>query len=147
MQNTITGSSTHLIDERNIDQVVNACVDGIHMRLQSLVETDVSFTLHIAKPYMCGNEWLEHIITFNKTDLSEGQQSLIRSINDLYRKEQNRVCLEMFKQPESHMHDYTASVTIWNKVPDSKQMISRSFAKEILYPETLKTLNNKCCTT
>lgn len=140
MQNTITGSSTHLIDERNIDQVVNACVDGMYMRLQSLVEEETTFTLHIVKPYMCGNEWLKHIITFNKTDLSEGQQSLIRSINDLYCKEQNRICLEMFKQPGSHMHEYTASVTIWNKIPNSNQVISRSFAKETLYPETLKTL-------
>lgn len=140
MQNTITGSSTHLIDERNIDQVITACVDGMHMRLQSLVEEETTFTLHIVKPYMCGNEWLKHVITFNKTDLSEGQQSLIRSINDLYCKEQNRICLEMFKQPGSHMHEYTASVTIWNKIPNSNQVISRSFAKKTLYPETLKTL-------
>ena len=128
------------INEQDVNQVITACVDGIHMRLQSLVEDDVAFTLHIVKPYMCGNEWLKHTITFNKADLSEEQQSLIRSINDLYCEEQNRVCLEMFKQPGSHMHDYTASVTIWNKVPNSKQMISRSFAKKILHPETLKTL-------
>lgn len=128
------------INEQDVNQVITACVDGIHMRLQSLVEDDATFTLHIVKPYMCGNEWLKHTITFNKADLSEEQQSLIRSINDLYCEEQNRVCLEMFKQPGSHMHDYTASVTIWNKVPNSKQMISRSFAKKILHPETLKTL-------
>lgn len=128
------------INERDVDQVITACVDGMYMRLQSLVEEETTFTLHIVKPYMCGNEWLKHIITFNKTDLSEGQQSLIRSINDLYCKEQNRICLEMFKQPGSHMHEYTASVTIWNKIPNSNQVISRSFAKETLYPETLKTL-------
>lgn len=128
------------INEQDVDQVITACVDGMYMRLQSLVEEETTFTLHIVKPYMCGNEWLKHIITFNKTDLSEGQQSLIRSINDLYCKEQNRICLEMFKQPGSHMHEYTASVTIWNKIPNSNQVISRSFAKETLYPETLKTL-------
>lgn len=128
------------INEQDVDQVITACVDGMYMRLQSLVEEETTFTLHIVKPYMCGNEWLKHTITFNKTDLSEGQQSLIRSINDLYCKEQNRICLEMFKQPGSHMHEYTASVTIWNKIPNSNQVISRSFAKETLYPETLKTL-------
>ena len=128
------------INEQDVDQVITACVDGMYMRLQSFVEEETTFTLHIVKPYICGNEWLKHVITFNKTDLSEGQQSLIRSINDLYYKEQNRVCLEMFKQPGSHMHEYTASVTIWNKIPNSKQIISRSFAKETLYPETLKTL-------
>lgn len=128
------------INEQDVDQVITACVDGMYMRLQSLVEEETTFTLHIVKPYMCGNEWLKHVITFNKTDLSEGQQSLIRSINDLYCKEQNRICLEMFKQPGSHMHEYTASVTIWNKIPNSNRVISRSFAKETLYPETLKTL-------
>ena len=128
------------INEQDVDQVITACVDGMYMRLQSLVEEETTFTLHIVKPYMCGNEWLKHIITFTKTDLSEGQQSLIRSINDLYCKEQNRICLEMFKQPGSHMHEYTASVTIWNKIPNSNQVISRSFAKKTLYPETLRTL-------
>lgn len=130
------------INEQDVDQVITACVDGMYMRLQSLVEEETTFTLHIVKPYMCGNEWLKHIITFNKTDLSEGQQSLIRSINDLYCKEQNRICLEMFKQPGSHMHEYTASIVIWNKVPGSRSMVSRSFITKDLSEATLKIVRS-----
>ena len=57
------------INEQDVDQVITACVDGMYMRLQSLVEEETTFTLHIVKPYMCGNEWLKHVITFNKTEI------------------------------------------------------------------------------
>lgn len=128
------------INEHDVEQVITACVDGTCMRLQSLEENDASFILYTTSSYECGGERLKSVIVFNKTDLTEEQQSTIRSIDNLYLEEQNRICLEMFKQPGSHMHEYAGSVTIWNRIPNSKQMVSRSFAKGHLFQSTLSVL-------
>lgn len=67
---------------------------------------------------------------------------IIESIEASYRNEQNRLALKMIRQSGSHKHEYPLSITIWNRVPGSKKMTSRTFNKDYLNEETLEVLRD-----
>ncbi len=67
---------------------------------------------------------------------------MIESIEASYRNEQNRSALKMINQPGAIVRESPLSITIWNRVPGSKKMTSRSFNKDYLDEKTLKVLRD-----
>ena len=128
----------------NADQIIAECIDDDRMTLVSFTEDDTSVYLNIndcSGPSLEGEDNRTTIV-FKKAILSDDQLDRIRSLDSLRHEEQNRVALKMINQPGSHKYEYPSSITIWNRVPGSKKMTSRTFNKDYLNEETLKILRD-----
>lgn len=135
--------SSERIYRDNVDQIIAECIDD-RMTLVSFTEDDTSVYLNIndcSGPSLEG-EGNRTTIVFKKAILSDDQLDRIRSLDSLRHEEQNRVALKMINQPGSHKHEYPLSITIWNRVPGSKKMTSRTFNKDYLNEETLEVLRD-----
>ena len=126
------------------ERVISACIEGETMCLRSSAEDDSSITLNINDRSVGSLEGSGNIttITFNKTSLTYEQLNKLRSLDTLYRARQNQLCMELIQQPGAHMHEYPASIVIWNKVPGSRLMVSRLFITKDLSEATLKIVRS-----
>ena len=128
----------------DVERVISACIEGDTMCPRSFTEDDSTITLQINDRSVGSLEGSGNIntITFNKASLTDEQLSKLRSLVTLYRDRQNQLCVELIQQPGAHMHEYPASIVIWNKVPGSRSMVSRSFVTRDLSEETLKIVRS-----
>lgn len=137
----------HLSEHTNkseVERVIAECIEGETMRPRSLTEDNSTLTL-IVSDYSVGSlEGSGNIttITFNKASLTDEELDQLRSLDALYRTRQNQLCMELIQQPGAHMHEYPASIVIWNKVPGSRSMVSRLFITKDLSEETLKVVRS-----
>ena len=131
-------------NKSEVERVISACIEGETMRLRSSAEDDSSITLNINDRSVGSLEGSGNIttITFNKASLTEEQLSKLRSLMTLYRDRQNQLCMELIQQPGAHMYEYSASIVVWNKVPGSRSMVSRSFITKDLSEATLKVVRS-----
>ena len=126
------------------ERVISACIEGETMCLRSSAEDDSTITLSVIDRSVGSLEGSGNIttITFSKASLTEEQLAKLRSLMTLYRDRQNQLCMELIQQPGAHMHEYPASIVIWNKVPGSKSMVSRLFTTKDLSEDTLKIVRS-----
>ena len=131
-------------DKSEVERVISACIEGETMRPRSFTEDDTTITLSVIDHSVGSLEGSGNTttITFDKASLTDEQLSKLRSLDALYRVRQNQLCIELVQQPGTHMHEYPASIVIWNKVPGSKAMVSRLFITKDLSEETLKLVRS-----
>lgn len=127
-----------------VERVISACIEGETMCPRSFTEDDSTITLQINDRSVGSLEGSGNItkFTFNKASLTDEQLSKLRSLDVLYRTRQNQLCVELIQQPGAHMHEYPASIVIWNKVPGRKAMVSRLFMTKDLSEATLKVVRS-----
>lgn len=154
MSNTISGNqlktltainkSIRHIRQDDVEQLIADCINGAEITPLSFAEDNTSVYLNINDSTLLSLEGAGNRVTIeiNKAILSDDQLNKIRSLDTLHRKEQNRLALEMIRQSGAHKHEYPLSITIWNRVPGSKKMTSRTFNKDYLNEETLEVLRD-----
>ena len=131
-------------NKSEVERVIAECIEGETMRLRSLTEDNSTITLIVNDRSVGSLEGSGNITTiaFNKASLTEEQLAKLRSLMTLYRDRQNQLCMELIQQPGAHMHEYSASIVVWNKVSGSRSMVSRSFITKDLSEETLKIVRS-----
>ena len=141
---TAIGKLVRCIRQDDVEQLITDCINDVEITPLSFVENDTSINLDVnnySLPRLLSEDCRETVV-FNKEMLSDDQLDKIRSIVTLHREEQNRLALEMIRQSGAHKHEYPLSITIWNRVPGSKKMTSRTFTKDYLNEETLEVLRD-----
>lgn len=141
---TAIGKLVRCIRQDDVEQLITDCINDVEITPLSFVENDTSINLDVnnySLPRLLSEDCRETVV-FNKEMLSDDQLDKIRSIVTLHREEQNRLALEMIRQSGAHKHEYPLSITIWNRVPGSKKMTSRTFNKDYLNEETLEVLRD-----
>lgn len=141
---TAIGKLVRCIRQDDVEQLITDCINGVEITPLSFVENDTSINLDVnnySLPRLLSEDCRETVV-FNKEMLSDDQLDKIRSIVTLHREEQNRLALGMIRQSGAHKHEYPLSITIWNRVPGSKKMTSRTFNKDYLNEETLEVLRD-----
>ena len=141
---TAIGRLVRCIRQDDVEQLITDCINDVEITPLSFVENDTSINLDVnnySLPRLLSEDCRETVV-FNKEMLSDDQLDKIRSIVTLHREEQNRLALEMIRQSGAHKHEYPLSITIWNRVPGSKKMTSRTFNKDYLNEETLEVLRD-----
>ena len=136
-------SSEHT-SKSEVERVISACIEGETMRPRSFTEDDSTITLQINDRSVGNLEGSGNTttITFNKASLTDEELDQLRSLDALYRTRQNQLCMELIQQPGAHVHEYPASIVIWNKVPGSRSMVARSFTTKDLSEATLKVVRS-----
>lgn len=131
-------------NQSEVERVISACIEGETMCPRSFTEDDSTITLQINDRSVGSLEGSGNTttITFNKASLTNEQLDKLRSLETLYRARQNQLCVELIQQPGAHMHEYPASIVIWNKVPGSRSMVSRLFTTKDLSENTLKVVRS-----
>ena len=131
-------------NQSEVERVISACIEGETMRPRSFTEDDSTITFQINDRSVGSLEGSGNIttITFNKASLTDEELDQLRSLEALYRTRQNQLCMELVQQPGAHVHEYPASIVVWNKVPGSKSMVSRSFITKDLSEEALKVVRS-----
>lgn len=141
---TAIGKLVRCIRQDDVEQLITDCINDVEITPLSFVENDTSINLDVnnySLPRLLSEDCRETVV-FNKEMLSDDQLDKIRSIVTLHREEQNRLALKMIRQSGAHKHEYPLSITIWNRVPGSKKMTSRTFNKDYLNEETLEVLRD-----
>lgn len=141
---TAIGKLVRCIRQDDVEQLITDCINDVEITPLSFVENDTSINLDVnnySLPRLLSEDCRETVV-YNKEMLSDDQLDKIRSIVTLHREEQNRLALEMIRQSGAHKHEYPLSITIWNRVPGSKKMTSRTFNKDYLNEETLEVLRD-----
>ena len=131
-------------NKSEVERVISACIEGGTMCPRSFTEDDSTITLSVIDRSVGSLEGSGNTttITFDKASLTDEQLAKLRSLMTLYRDRQNQLCMELIQQPGAHMHEYPASIVIWNKVPGSKSMVSRLFTTKDLSEDTLKVMRS-----
>lgn len=131
-------------NKSEVERVIAECIEGETMCPRSFTEDDSTIRLNIVDRSVGSLEGSGNIttITFNKASLTDEELDQLRSLDTLYRDRQNQRCVELIQQPGAHMHEYPASIVIWNKVPGSRSMVSRSFITKDLSEATLKVVRS-----
>lgn len=131
-------------NKSEVERVIAECIEDETMRPRSLTEDNSTITLIVNDRSVGSLEGSGNIttISFNKASLTDEQLAKLRSLMTLYRTRQNQLCMELIQQPGAHMHEYPASIVIWNKVPGSRSMVSRLFITKDLSEATLKVVRS-----